>query len=175
MQKRRRCEAAEADNLCAIRSKLRQVQYHSGCATSTLDLVLKCLHPFLKGCEHLTSKQMHMASEVKRLSPLKRQLHGCAECNNHVFGPQCTATHCPKCAAPRYCPNGNPYEVVFLFVCCVFPSLFFALTVFLFLTCLFVCLLCRYVGIFRWRSKWNVYLQYLTLTNYACTKKNTAA
>ena len=104
------------DMLDRIRKALRQVQNMSGCTTKTLNLVLKHLHPFLKGCGGKNAKEMHMGNGLKRQSSLKRQLHGCV-CNEHVFGPKCTATHCPKCAHPRYNNKGKPFEVVFF--CCL--------------------------------------------------------
>ena len=113
-KKRRRREAGD-DVLGLIRQELRIVQHQSGCATSTLNLVLKHLHPFLKGCEKKKAKQMHMVNKVKRESSLKRQLHGCVRCHDYVFGPRNHATNCAKCGFPRYNTNGKPNEVVFLY------------------------------------------------------------
>ena len=113
--KRRRPEASRTVNkqIEQIRKVMRQVQNQTGCATSTLDLCLRLLHPFLKGVEHVDPVNMKMPRRRPQ-SPLKLQLHGCVGCNNHVFGPKCHLTHCPKCNFPRNDSEGNPNEVQWL-------------------------------------------------------------
>lgn len=116
-----------------IYRELRQVQNITGCSTKTLDLILSRLHPFLKGCEDVELKMPRVRARKK--SQFKQQLHGCAGCDNYVFGPENVETRCPHCGDERY-TNGKPKEV--------------GLTVklFLVLTYLFILLphTCRFVG-----------------------------
>ena len=125
VQKRRCPEVSHANEgvLDKIRKVMRRVQNQTGCATSTLDLCLRLLHPFLKGVEHVDPVNMKMPRRRPQ-SPLKLQLHGCVGCNNHVFGPKCHLTHCPKCNFPRNDSEGNPNEVQFFswFPFCFVPS-----------------------------------------------------
>ena len=101
-------------NFVQIQCELRKVQAMTGCSTKTLDLVLQRLQPFLKGCENVSVFKMKQA-RAKRQSKIKRQLHGCVGCNNHVFGPANKTTHCPKCTHPRYNLQGAPHEVCWYF------------------------------------------------------------
>ena len=89
------------------------VQNLTGIATSTCNLILKHLHPFLKGCEKM--KVLKMKQLRSKQSPIKAQLHGCVRCNNHVFGPKNLDTHCQACGHPRYDDKGKPHEVCFQF------------------------------------------------------------
>ena len=129
LKRRRRNHELGNHELGKIRNLLRLVQHRSGCATSTLDLVLKYLHPCLKGCEDLKKEEMKMTNIVKKLSLRKRQLHGCVRCNGHVFGPTCAATQCPKCNFPRYNEKGFPNEVLSSY------STFFLISAFSLLFC----------------------------------------
>ena len=129
LKRRRRNHELRHHELGKIRNLLRLVQNKSGCATSTLDLVLKYLHPFLKGCEDLKHCEMKMTNIVKKQSLRKRQLHGCVRCNGHVFGPTCAATQCPKCNFPRYNEKGFPNEVLSSY------STFFLISAFSLLFC----------------------------------------
>ena len=95
-----------------ILSELRWVQEQTGCSTRTLNLVLQRLKPFLKGCESLERLQM---KRVWRETKVKRRLHGCIGCNDHVYGPTAKEAFCPRCAYPRYDSFGNPHEVCWYF------------------------------------------------------------
>ena len=87
--------------------QLRKVQNLTGCTTSTLDAVLQHLQPFLKGCEELQNLQMPRV-RARKACAFKLQLHGCVDCNDHVFGPHDVDEVCPKCAHSRYDDKGNP-------------------------------------------------------------------
>ena len=114
--KRKRCEDGthcdEYNVLAKIRKSLRLVQNITGCVTKTLNLVLQHLHPFLKGVGHI--KRLQMERHRTKESLVKRRLHGCASCNEYVFGPENRNTHCPKCGYPRCDESGNPHEVQFV-------------------------------------------------------------
>ncbi len=148
--KRRRPGAAVArvpceDAAAPIRKQLRIVQNITGCPTNWLNLVLKRLQPFLKGCEHVVNLRMHRV-RARQETPVKRTIHGCVGCHEHVFAPKCSDTRCPKCDHPRYCAAGKPNEV-FLFACifltCVCLHFFFYLfAVLLACVCLHLFLTC---------------------------------
>lgn len=112
-KKRRRAFPATKNDdevLQSIRKELRIVQNITGCSTTTLNLILRRLQPFLKGCENLKVKNLHVG-KCRRESPVKLRLHGCVGCENHVFAPSDIATECPQCGHPRFDDKGNPYEV----------------------------------------------------------------
>ena len=89
---------------------LRHVQNLSNCASSTLNLVLKHLQPFLKGCEDVKGLEVGRV-RTRKQSRFKRVLHGCVGCDDHVFGPFVRDRTCPKCGHPRYSDSGKPNEV----------------------------------------------------------------
>ena len=39
-------------------------------------------------------------------------LHGCDDCNTHVYGPGDNRSRCPECNNPRFTQNGKPKEKV---------------------------------------------------------------
>ena len=39
------------------------------------------------------------------------RLHGCPDCDRHVYGQKNKASSCPKCGNPRFDTKGNPREV----------------------------------------------------------------
>ena len=105
-----RC-ADDNDTIEEIREQLRIVQNKTGCATSLLNLVLEKLGPYLKGVDASVKIQMCRV-RARQLTAIKKQLHGCVGCNDHVFAPSCAAKQCPKCGHPRYDEKGNAHEVV---------------------------------------------------------------
>ena len=111
MRKRSR----DGSSKCAqVLKQMSLVKNITGCATSTLDQVLKHLQPFLKGCEEVKNFKMPRVREYKR-SPFKLRLTGCVGCDDHVFGPRSVEQVCPRCAHPRYNDKGKPHEVVWYF------------------------------------------------------------
>ena len=109
---KKRKRPAQKSMLEQIRVEMRIVQKMTGCATSTINAILRRLHPFLKGCENVQVDELRMREmRAKTESALKRRLHGCIDCNNHVFGPSDNENECPKCAHPRYDEEGKPHEV----------------------------------------------------------------
>ena len=111
MRKRSRDGSSSCEQ---VLQQMRKVQNISGCATSTLDLVLKFLQPFLKGCEEVKNFAMPRV-RTRKDCPFKLSLHGCVECDDHVFGPRSEDQVCPKCAHPRYNDKGNPHEICWFF------------------------------------------------------------
>ena len=103
---------SEEEQICIA---LRQVQCKSGCATRTLNLVIKELQPFLR-CTGFEStwtkpdKSLHNMSGAKSV-----QLHGCVGCHKHVFGPSDRSRGCPRCQHPRFDADNNPNEVCWYF------------------------------------------------------------
>ena len=93
---------------------MRRVQNLTNCSTSTLNLVLKHLQPFLRGLEKVSGLQMGRM-RCRKLSKFKRVLHGCVGCNDHVFGPRSRDRACPKCGQARYNDSGKPNEVCWYF------------------------------------------------------------
>ena len=111
-RKRRHCDVD--DRLEQVLREMRKVQSITGCATSTLNLVLQHLQPFLEGLQHVKKLQMpRVRSRVQ--SRFKRRLHGCVGCHNHVFGPDCKDRVCPGCGHSRYDVKGVPNEVCWYF------------------------------------------------------------
>ena len=92
-----------------IRKQLRIVQNISGCSTSVLNLVLARLQPYLKGCGNKRVKMCRVRS--RKHTAVKRQLHGCVGCHEHVFSPESKMRACPKCEHPRFDTKGNAHEV----------------------------------------------------------------
>ena len=139
--KKRRCDCPKKNKVVLeqIRQELRIVQNISGCATTTLNLILKRLQPFLKGCENFKAAHLHVG-EWRKESPLKLRLHGCVGCDKHVFGPSDVESECPQCGHPRFDEQGNPHEVFPLFTCL---SIYLLITSFTH---------CRYAGTFRFES-----------------------
>ena len=84
-----RC-ADDNDTIEEIRAQLRIVQNKTGCATSLLNLVLEKLGPYLKGVDASVKIQMCRV-RARTLTAIKKQLHGCVGCNDHVFVPSCVA------------------------------------------------------------------------------------
>ena len=120
--KRQRCEAFPTKTktvLQQIKQELRLVQQITGCTTNTLNVVLRRLHPFLKGCEKIKADRLHLC-RAWRASPVKVRLHGCVgvRCGKHVFGPSDIETECPQCGHPRFDEKGNPYEVFACLLIC---------------------------------------------------------
>jgi len=133
------------------------VQNMTGCSERTLNLVLEKLQPFLKGCEQVVNLKMRRV-RARQQSIMKKQLHGCVHCSEHVFGPECRLQLCPKCGGRRFNTKGKPHEVVvdfslvlYMFLAIIICSSYFhvlnscvvlLLYVYLhFLFCLHVCLL----------------------------------
>jgi len=109
-RKRRRREGVDEPEVVGqILEQMLLVQNLTGCATTTCDMFLKHLQPFLKGCEHV--KVLKMRRIRSKQSPIKRQMHGCVDCNDYVFGPENMDTHCHKCGHARYDAKGKPHEV----------------------------------------------------------------
>ena len=113
-KRRRRCNDSSSDRVHEILQALRHVQTLSNCATSTLNLVLKYLQPFLKGCEHVQNLKMERV-RARKQSRFKRCLNGCVGCNDHVFGPASRDKTCPKCGHARFDAQGKPHEVCWFF------------------------------------------------------------
>lgn len=120
-----------------ILEALMEVQSECNVSTKCLNLILKKLHPFLKGCEHIEPFKMPRVRARAR-SPIKQQMHGCVGCNKHVFGPQDHDLVCPTCGTARYARDGKPKEVpvcvcacvlclISVHVCCVQVCWFFPL------------------------------------------------
>ena len=115
-KKRRHCDDVDSidERVNAVRKALRHVQNLSNCATSTLDLVLKHLQPFLKGLEKVKGLKMR-AVRSRCKSRSKKTLHGCIGCNQHVFGPTSRERVCPQCGNARYNNAGKPNEICWYF------------------------------------------------------------
>ena len=111
MRKRSRDGSSSCEQ---VLKQMRKVQNISGCATSTLDLVLKFLQPFLKGCEDVKNFAMPRV-RARKACRFKLRLNGCVGCNDHVFGPRSEDQVCPKCAHPRYNAKGKPHELCWFF------------------------------------------------------------
>ena len=103
---KKHCPASIKARIC---SSLRIVQQKTGCSTSTLNVFLKHMHVFFKGCADVTAWEMPRV-RARKQSPLKRCLHGCVDCNEYVYGPDSVETECPNCGDARY-SNGKPKEV----------------------------------------------------------------
>ena len=101
-----------------ILEALMEVQSECNVSTKCLNLILKKLHPFLKGCEHIEPFKMPRVRARAR-SPIKQQMHGCVGCNKHVFGPQDHDLVCPTCGTARYARDGKPKEVPVCVCMCV--------------------------------------------------------
>ena len=106
-----RGDPADAIVQC-IRKQLRIVQNLTGCSEKTLNLVLEKLQPFLKGCEKVKNLKMCRV-RARQQSTVKKQLHGCVHCSEHVFAPECRLQRCPKCGGRRFNAKGKPHEVDF--------------------------------------------------------------
>ena len=96
-----------------IFSTLRLVQNETGCSTRTLNVFLKRMHIFFKGCADASNAWEMPRVRARKQSPLKRCLHGCVGCNKYVYGPDNVEMECPKCGDARY-SNGKPKEVLLL-------------------------------------------------------------
>ena len=108
-KRRRRCNDSSDERVDDVLKALRLVQNLSNCTTSTLNLVLKHLQPFLKGCEHVEQLKMGRV-RARKQSCYKRSLHGCVGCDDHVFGPTTRDKTCPKCGHARFNVKGKPHE-----------------------------------------------------------------
>ena len=116
-KRRRRCNDSSDERVDDVLKALRLVQNLSNCTTSTLNLVLKHLQPFLKGCEHVEQLKMGRV-RARKQSCYKRSLHGCVGCDDHVFGPTTRDKTCPKCGHARFNVKGKPHEVCWYFPLC---------------------------------------------------------
>ena len=106
MPHKKHCPESIKAQIC---SSLRIVQQKTGCSTRTLNVFLKHMHVFFKGCTGVTAWEMPRV-RARKQSPLKRCLHGCVDCNEYVYGPDSVETECPNCGDARY-SNGKPKEV----------------------------------------------------------------
>ena len=116
-KKRRHCDdddnASCDDRINEVFAEMRKIQIDTNCPTSTLDLILSRLQPFLKGLENV--KDLKMQRVRARQSRFKRCLHGCVDCNDHVFGPNDLDRSCPKCGHDRYDDKVKANEVCWFF------------------------------------------------------------
>ena len=116
-KKRRHCadDNASCDDLLnRVLTEMRKVQVTTNCPITTLDLILSKLQPFLKGLENVKGLKMPKV-RARATSRFKRCLHGCVDCNDHVFGPKDLDRSCPKCGHSRYEDKGKPNEVCWFF------------------------------------------------------------
>ena len=114
-KKRRHCDGSStAARVNEVLVALRTVQSRTNVATSTLNLILQVLQPFLKGLENVKGLKMRKI-RARSQSRFKRLLHGCVDCHDHVFGPRNKDKVCPKCGHPRYNDAGKPNEVCWYF------------------------------------------------------------
>ena len=93
---------------------MRRVQRITGCATKTLNLMLKHLHPHLKTNEQV---RVHHADELmfKNGGAKILRLNGCVHCHTHVYLPTSELIVCPKCHGPRFNQRGQPNESCWYF------------------------------------------------------------
>ena len=93
---------------------MRRVQRITGCATTTLNLMLQHLQPHLKINEQV---RVHHADELmfKNGGAKILRLNGCVHCHTHVYLPTSELIMCPKCHGPRFNQRGQPNESCWYF------------------------------------------------------------
>lgn len=91
---------------------LRTVQRETRCTTKTLMTFIKEIRPFLKFECAPPSSFRGIDTDLRRHGhAISLELHGCVQCNNHVFLPSDKAKRCPLCRFPRFSASGKANEV----------------------------------------------------------------
>ena len=116
-KKRRHCDDSDViaqQRVNEVQKALRHVQNLSNCSTTTLNLVLTHLQPFLAGLQNVKGLKMP-TSRARKKSRFKKALQGCIGCHQYVFGPTSRERACPQCGHARYNDAGKPNEVCWYF------------------------------------------------------------
>ena len=91
---------------------LRTLQRQTRCTTKTLMTIIKELRPFLSFECDIPSSFRGIDNDLKRdTQAITLELHGCVNCNNHVFLPSDKVKRCPRCCFPRFSASGKANEV----------------------------------------------------------------
>jgi len=127
-----------------ISISLRNVQRATGCATTTLNKIMKTLDTHLK-------VEIGQKFNIKNAdTPMCQrgganvlELNGCVHCHDHVFLPSSQNMLCPKCQHPRFNSKFRANEVSDCrFFCC-------------FIFNLPIIMRSRHVGISRFDNNWK--------------------
>ena len=96
---------------------LRKLQQNTKCSNRTCLDFIHLFSKYVGGKKAASLPQSFRAcdKELKKQAGVNFiELHGCANCNKHVFKPDDKAQSCPLCGSDRYDSKGKPNEVYIL-------------------------------------------------------------